>query len=88
MSSFGPLVEIEPHGPLELVPGVQQQHVALGRADLLDHRGSPRHAGETPAAAARAAFPGVYAGLLHPGVHVVSVEENQVPGRRDGHGEA
>lgn len=89
VSSLGSLVVVEPHAALELVPGVQQQHVALGGADLLDHRGSAGHSGETPAAPrAAAAFPGVLAGLLHPGVHVVGVEEDQVPGRRGGHGEA
>lgn len=87
MRSLGSLVVVEPDRPLELVSGVQQQHVALGAPDLLDHRGSPGHPGETPAAAA-AAFSGVLAGLLHPGVYVVGVEENEVPGRRDGHGEA
>lgn len=80
------LVVIEPDGPLELVSSVQQQHVALGAADPLDRRGSPGHAGETLAAVD--AFPGVSGGLLHPGVHVVGVEENQVPGRRGGHGGA
>lgn len=85
MFSLGPLVVTEPDGALELVSGVQQQHVALGSADPVDHRGSPGHPGETPAAAA---FPGVLVGLLHPRVHVVGVEENQVPGRRAGHGAA
>ena len=89
MSSLGSLVVVEPHAALELVSGVQQQHVALGGADPLDHRGSPGHSGVTPAAPpAAAAFPGVLAGLLHPGVHVVGVQEDQVPGRRGGHGEA
>ncbi len=88
MCSLGSLVVIEPDAPLELVSGVQQQHVVLGAADPLDGRGSPGHPGETPAAAAAAAFPGVAAGLLHPGMYVVGVEENQVPGRRGGHGEA
>ena len=89
VSSLGSLVVVEPHAALELVPGVQQQHVALGGADPLDHRGSAGHSGETPAAPpAAAAFPGVLAGLLHPGVHVVGVEEDQVPGRWCGHWEA
>lgn len=86
MRSLGPLVVVEPHGPLELVSGVQQQHVALLAADPADRRGSAGRPGEAPAAAP--ALPGVRAGLLHPGVHVVGVEENQVPGRRGGHGEA
>lgn len=86
MRSLGSLVVVEPDGPLELVSSVQKQHVTLGVADPLDHRGSAGHAGETRAAVA--AFPGVLAGLLHPGVYVVGVEENQVPARGVGHGEA
>lgn len=88
MRSLGSLVVIEPDGPLELVSGVQQQHVGLRGADPLDHRGSPGHPGETPTAAAAAAFPRVLVSLLHPGVDIVGVEENQVPGLRSGHREA
>lgn len=86
MRSLSPLVVVEPHGPLELVSSVQKQHIALGSADLLDHRGSAGHAGKTRAHVA--AFPGACAGLLHPGVHVVCVEENQVPAHRVWHSEA
>lgn len=86
MRSLGSFVVVEPDGPLELVSSVQKQHVSLGVADLLDHRGSASHAGKTRAAVA--AFPGVHAGLFHAGVHVVGVEENQVPGRGAGHDEA
>lgn len=85
MCSLSAFVEVEPHCPLELVSGIQQQHVFFGFADLFNHRGSPGNSGETRTIATRSR---VHVGLLHPGVHVVGVEENQVQASRGGHGEA
>ena len=70
-------VVVEPHGPLELVPRVQQQHVGLRPADLRHLGEPPRHPGEA-GPGVRPAPPGVQAGLLHAGVVVVGVEQRQL----------
>lgn len=71
----------EPHGALVLVPGVQQQHVAV-RGPLRRHpRRSPRHAAEASRSSGRAA-PRARALRLHPPVHVVGVQQGQPQLRR------
>lgn len=78
VGDFGAPEVVEPDGSLELVSGVQQQDAVLGGTHPRDGRGSARHPGE--ARAVRHAAAGQGARLLHARVHVVGVQDDEVPG--------
>lgn len=72
-------IVVEPHGALELIPGVQQEQVLLVASDLLDFGEASRDAGVT---VSFRALPRVLVGLLDAGVDVVGVQNGQLPVRR------
>lgn len=69
-------IVVEPHGALELIPGVQQKHVPLSLPDLFDLGETPGHAGK---AAALRALARVLVGLLDARVHIVGVQKRELP---------
>lgn len=78
MCNLGAPKVVEPDGALELVSGVQQQDTLLGGTHPRYGRGSSRHPGK--ACAVRDATAGKGARLLHARVHIVGVQDDEVPG--------
>lgn len=73
---------VKPQGPLELVPGVQQQHVLLRVSNFSDFRRPPRDSAEAvPVRRIFLAARGpVHVELFEPSVDVVGMENSQIVG--------
>lgn len=82
MRHLGALIHGEPDGALVLVAGVEQQHVGFPPADLAHLGRKSRHAAHAEASVDALARIG--ARLLQAAVHVVGVQDGELPGAGSG----